>query len=1280
MKNRIRNEKQHLYHLGNQSHPLIGSLNSTSNKPAYKSLSAAIGGLHSISVDDAFSNRIMSFVDFASCIYILLDLYSYGKPACVVDIYQCDGGEKSATKSVSFEIIYGKDETKISDVIAHIRSELLSDDEILSTNERIDLHRPPLLLTNANYEENESNAFVLPYDLVFSFQGADAENEPILKIVYNSNHYEYGYIQQLKNHFLEIWLYFSADENLVSAIRPTLPHSTAINDFNAPHGFGHRTIVDSFDKQVYLNANKLAVISNSTTLTYQDLSREVDKLAGYILDEFGSEIRDNNFIGVYLDKSHVSIICFLAVLKAGCVYVPIDPNLPKGRVLHYINDTALKVVLTTTKYFYQQKWPGVKCIPVDIIPDASSDRELSFPEVHPNAAAYVIYTSGSTGKPKGVLINHRSISNLAEDHILKLQITREDNILQMHSHAFDASILDFVMTLCAGATLVMPNEDVVQDSNLFLKFVESNNVSIITVSPSYLNNLGHWKLGSVRTVITGGERAIRKDVIFYAQQHENFYNAYGPSEATVNTSLYRASSDLKYSSVPIGCPGLNKKLYIVDARIQALPQGAIGEICIAGEGIALGYLNLPELTHERFIANPFVQDEILYRTGDLGRLLTDGNYEFIGRLDDQVKIHGFRIELGEIISCLNNHEDIDDSFVFLDNEQRLMAFIKMRKDAAMEESGLRSYLANFLPHYMIPAEILMIEEIPLTVEGKVDKDQLMQIVAATEAEAPLGEVLNETQSTIADIWSLILNKTVNLDSDFFKLGGDSLKAIQFVSKMRTKGYKVEVQDIFDFPVVSDLADAIKRLEEPLAADELVIGEHPATPIQLEISRHGDMRQLSRYSQTLSLDLVNQMTRTDLALVLNKLLSQYPVFRTKFSIRSNQLRPFYSGVFDEINLKEVDLRKAIDASKQMDVEIAKLNEELDLEKGRLVAGIISHLPNQTVLSLVINHFIVDTVSWTIIVDDFDDLLDKFLNKKELRIATTSTSFLKWSKKLYEHANSADIHLQRANWSLTLASGMSAIPRDHAFVSNKFEDQAVLISKISEKTTGEMLAFRGVFDTLDMQQLLLISLVLTIHKTCNADSIGILVERHGRENIFEGIDISRTVGWFTSFFPLLIDCAGCKSPSDVVRTVNTTYNALTDNGLSFGQLNYLNQNSAGFYEQLPQISFNYFGEINSELTHRNFNILEDFSKPQVDGEMTRVCEVDFSFIIRDNRLIMQIAYNKHMFQLEKIEFIANGFEASIAETLRFFSNLENSFPIHTNFTVKDIALDDLNNLFD
>jgi amino acid adenylation domain-containing protein len=590
------------------------------------------------------------------------------------------------------------------------------------------------------------------------------------------------------------------------------------------------TIHQLFEAQAEQIPTIVAVRFDQQLLTYRELNEKANQLAHY-LQSLGLGV--GNRVGICLNRSLEMAIAFLGVLKAGCAYVPLDPNYPIERLAFMAQDSQVKTILTcsTLKSFVPENSCPTFCLDSDWPTVDQFSIQNPNSNLEPSEAAYVIYTSGSTGVPKGVLVAHQGLVNHCLAMAQSFSLTTNDRVMQFASISFDIAVEEIFPTWISGATLVLRKEEILASIDEFLHFVEKEQITILDLPTAFWHEWVNQLEEStplpdcVRLVVVGGEKASRTAYRKWTQMIGSqcrWLNTYGPTETTVTATLYDPEGQLEETQVdiPIGKPIANVQTYVLDPQKQPVLIGLPGELYIGGLGVAIGYHNRPEVTLERFIPNPFSRqsNDRLYKTGDLVRYLSDGNLEFLGRIDSQVKVRGFRIEIGEIEAAIVAHSDVQQVAVILKEEsptdQRLVAYIISTQSAETLINEIRQTLVQKLPTYMMPSAFICLDSFPLTPNGKIDLKQLpnptYQSMSASQYEAPRTPL----EQQIADIWATVLRlDRVSIHSNFFELGGHSLLATQVIARLRkTLNLNITLRNLFELPTVAKLADKLKAMQ------------------------------------------------------------------------------------------------------------------------------------------------------------------------------------------------------------------------------------------------------------------------------------------------------------------------------------------------------------------------------------------------------------------------------------------------------------------------------------
>ncbi|NOZ57522.1 MAG: amino acid adenylation domain-containing protein, partial [Calditrichaeota bacterium] len=598
-------------------------------------------------------------------------------------------------------------------------------------------------------------------------------------------------------------------------------------------------------------ADNVAVAYEGTELSYAELDRQSNQLAHY-LRRLG--VGPDTPVGICVERSPQMIVGMLGVMKAGGAYVPLDPSYPTERLAYMVQDSGIQVVLTQQSLVdvvrefdgdlasivkLDSDWPQIAELPDEPIDSGTTTENL----------AYIIYTSGSTGQPKGVMLAHRGLVNLVQAQTKAFGVTPESRVLQFASFSFDASVSETFMALLRGATLVLAPQEKLMDVQQLHALLRDQKITVVTLPPSVSRLLPTEGLEHLQTLISAGE-ACTPDIVEKWAPGRRLFNAYGPTEATVGPTLGLVESLPSWAaSAPIGRPISNVQIYILDRNLRPVPTGVPGEICVGGVGLARGYRNRPDLTAEKFVPNPFAANpgERLYRTGDLGRFLPDGRIEFLGRVDDQVKVRGYRIELGEIEGVLSQHESVGQCAVIVredrPGDRRLVAYVvPSSPELEINRAALREYLAERLPEYMVPSAFVVLDSLPLTPNGKVNRRALPAPDYSTDVqERAYVAPRTPMEELVAGLWEELLGASrVGAGDNFFEIGGHSLLATQVVSRLReTLGVEVPIRAFFERPTVEGLARVLEdlvRQQRGVSAPPLVRVERSGKGLPLSFAQ------------------------------------------------------------------------------------------------------------------------------------------------------------------------------------------------------------------------------------------------------------------------------------------------------------------------------------------------------------------------------------------------------------------------------------------------------------
>jgi amino acid adenylation domain-containing protein len=756
----------------------------------------------------------------------------------------------------------------------------------------------------------------------------------------------------------------------------------------APFSAGIHALIEA---QVERTPDAAAVICGDESLSYRELNRRANRVAR-ALQKLG--IRADQAVGLCVERSVAAIVGLLGILKAGGGYVPLDPSFPDHRLRLMLDDAQVSIVVTQGHLRSHLHGYGGQVCDVETLckPTVSKGEENLGIPVLPDQLAYIMYTSGSTGRPKGVAVTHR---NLVSSLCARLRYYKEpvSGFLLTFSLSFDVSVTGIFWTLLQGGQLVISSQTAHRDPTALAALVEQYRISHVAWVPSLYNAvLGealHAQLESLRIVITGGESLPLQLVRWHYQllPHATLYNEYGPTEATVWCSVYQTTRQEVGDRVPIGKPIDNMQLYVLDANLEPVPMGVPGELYVAGDGLARGYVSQPQLTRERFLAHPHVAGARLYRTGDRARYREDGNVEFLGRVDQQVKLRGYRIELGEVEHVLSGAPGVYQAAVLLrqdkPEQQRLVGYVTGQPELKSLLDQTRSYIAARLPQHMVPSVIVWLDVMPLTTTGKINR-RVLPIPEETAGHAATKIApRNQAEEVLAELWKSVLGvPEAGIHDNFFEQGGHSLLATQLVSRIR-EAFNVEVslRMLFERPTIVGLAQEVMRLcrgeRKAFEIPPIVrVSRDQPLPLSYSQQRMWLMYRLApegtAYNMPFASRQMGPLNKSALRRTIDAICSRHEAFRTTFAMTGDGPVQIISP-FQPLHWVEVDLLRL--PGEQRRREAARLVEQeanlpFDLEKGPLARFLLIEVePEDHVLMLTMHHIIGDQWSFGVIGNEF-----------------------------------------------------------------------------------------------------------------------------------------------------------------------------------------------------------------------------------------------------------------------------------------------------------------------
>ncbi|WP_416235761.1 amino acid adenylation domain-containing protein [Nostoc sp. UHCC 0252] len=1107
---------------------------------------------------------------------------------------------------------------------------------------------------------------------------------------YNTDLFDAGTIERMTGHFVTLLEGIIANPEQQISQLPLLTeveqHQLLVewNDTQVDYP-QDLCIYQLFEEQVARTPDAVAVVFENQQLTYQQLNCRANELAHY-LQSFGVEA--DVLVGICVERSVEMVVGLLGILKAGGAYVPLDPDYPQDRLSFMVEDAQVRVLLTQQQL--KEKLPQhqgqVVCLDTDAGLISLSSQDNPITTVQTSNLAYVIYTSGSTGKPKGAMNTHLGICNRLLWMQQAYQLTALDCILQKTPFSFDVSVWEFFWPLITGARLVVAKPGGHKDSAYLVNLILEQQVTTLHFVPSmlqvFLEEPSLENCRSLKRVICSGEALpVELQERFFARLECELHNLYGPTEAAIDVTYWQCFPDTNLRTVPIGRAIANTQIYILDEHLQPVPVGVAGELHIGGAGLARGYLNRPELTKEKFISNPFDNSK-LYKTGDLARYLPDGTIEYIGRIDNQVKIRGFRIELGEIEALLNQHDDVQASVVTVregnPGDKRLVAYIVGHQKHPPTISQLRQFFSSQLPQYMIPHAFVMLESLPLTPNGKVDRRALKVPDSRGELEVSFVAPRNQIEEILAQIWAEVLRvEQVGIHDNFFELGGDSILSIQIISRAKLAELQLTLKQLFAHQTIAELAIVANVASVIQIEQGLVTGTLPLTPIQLWFFEQ-NLQQPYHFNQSFLLSVPSDLKPKLLKQVLQQLLVHHDALRLRFTQSDSTWQQIHSAVTDSVAFSDVDLSALPQNEQKTAIEASAtcLQASLNLSEN-LVQVAFFHLgiDKRARLLIVIHHLVVDGVSWRLLLEDLQTAYQQLAQGKVIALPAKTTSFKDWSNKLTKYAQSETLKSEVAYWLNESRAAVPSIPVDYKG-ANTVEVASTVTVSLNETQTRALLQDVPKAYNTQINDVLLTALALVLSRWTNSKSVLFSLEGHGREDIIDDVDLSRTIGWFTTIFSVLLELGATENPADALKSVKEQLRAIPNKGIGYGLLRYLSQDAeiAAQLQALPQaeISFNYLGQFDQLLNTSSWMQLASESTGHSHGlQNNRAHLLDINSVIAGERLQIDWTYSPNIHQHATIESLAQEFVKTLLGLIAHCSSPESG-----GYTPSDFSLVKLN----
>ncbi|MGX4200130.1 amino acid adenylation domain-containing protein [Bacillus sp. JK74] len=1083
------------------------------------------------------------------------------------------------------------------------------------------------------------------------------------------------YIDKLFNEFLRNVISTpSRHLETISMLNET-EYSLLIDGFRkTPRMKLKRSVLDTFNHNVRIKPNKRALRMGNRSMTFIELDHASNKLALHLVQQ---RLKPKSVVALLFDRSFETIVTILGVLKAGAAFLPIEPNLPKDRINYILENSNASLLISNLEEFNFSSLHGDILRYKEIDFSKLPNKEINI-QRDEHMLTYVIYTSGSTGRPKGVAIKENSLLNYLDWGKQKYIISEEDTFGFYSPLSFDLTITSIFLPLVSGLTMhIYPSKDY---ATALIDLVKENKVTILKLTPSHLKMVNQLDIENAifHTLIVGGEELTVqtcKEITLKVKHPISIINEYGPTEATIGCATHKYNINTDDMLVPIGRAINNTQLYVLNSELKHQPYGVIGELYISGECLAYGYVNNQELTSKKFIENPFIPGAKMYATGDLVYKCSDGNLVYCGRMDDQTKLKGFRINLEEIERVLKNELNISDVSVLIKNlnvGDYLCAYLVGNNSS---EKEIKDMLGNFVPDYMIPTFIINVENIPLTSNGKVNKGKLPDPILQSHVNyvAPR----NDFETAVVNVFSKVLGTRVGMRDNFFDLGGDSIKGIRIIAKLREEGYFLTLREIMERKAIENIIDNIKVLNSGCNQQKELTGEVKLSLIQNEFMK-SNLPNPNYFNQSVVLESKKSINSVILKTALSKIVQHHDMLRATFDNRHQVIKSSDNHSLYEFIEQDFSAIQSKDEFKKLFLDkTLEITSSINLTSGPLVKVGHFMIKEKDYLFITIHHLVVDSVSWQIIIDDLNDIYNSLSKGKEKNLPSRSDSYKKWVEEQDRLATKYSVKRELAYWKkVELELSKSLFEPSFPKHQSTFLHQIDLC--FSKEVTSNLIYKSVKPYGLEVKDLLLAALFRSIAKINSNNTAAVHLETHGRENPLSTLRIERTVGWFTNIYPVVVNDIGKDIEQDIIN-VKETLKRVPNRGIGY-QILKNNYKEHLFKESTSDITFNYLGEQQKHQDEESFIVSELKCANPISLENIFGTPISMDGIIVDGELHFSVSYDISRFTTEFIESLIDKFEKEVQNIVKHCGVQANIITTPSDFGELDLSLNEFNAIKD
>ncbi|WP_354676154.1 amino acid adenylation domain-containing protein [Pseudomonas syringae] len=1085
------------------------------------------------------------------------------------------------------------------------------------------------------------------FDLAFDFTDTPSGLRGYFS--YATDLFEARTIERIADALREVLQALVLDVDQRLADQPLTVSATAAD---APQDFACCDFLSLWQQGLHRGRDKTAVRVGQQTLSFAQLEAQSNRFARYLQTQ---GIGAGMTVALCQDRSVEWVVSLLAVLKLGAVYLPLDTSQPAERLQQLARDSGAVLLIHAAGDDKADHLGVCPVLSFDTTQWAEVADDALGIQVAAEQPAYIIYTSGSTGQPKGVLISHGALANYVQSVLTHLSLDADASMAMVSTVAADLGHTLLFGALASGRTLHLLSHEQAFDPDGFARYMAEHQVDILKIVPSHLQGLlqaaNPADVLPRQMLILGGESSAWAliEQVRLLKPGCRIVNHYGPTETTVGILTHEVAERLPACrSVPVGQPLANGKARVLDAYLNPVAERVAGELYLGGAGLAQGYLGRAAMTAERFVPDPDADGERLYRAGDRARWV-DGVLEYLGRADDQVKIRGYRVEPGEVGQLLRTLDGVTEAVVLaqpLESDESRLQLVAWCV-ASVSAETLREQLAARLPEYLVPAQILLLERLPLTANGKLDKRALPKPgVVKQRYTAPVGEI----EEKLAAVWADVLKlEQVGSTDNFFELGGDSILSLQIIARAKRQGIKLSPKQLFEKQTIGQLASVAKLIQKkPAAAVEQVSGSLPLLPIQARFFEL-EIPERHHWNQAVMLKPNTRLDATALQNALTALIEQHDALRLGFAQQGGQ----WHATFGALNTGDVLWRHELDDPQRLTELADEAQRSLDLKNGPLLRAVLVTLPqDEQRLLLVIHHLVVDGVSWRVVLEDLQQAYQAVSTGQPVTLPGKTSSLKTWAEHLQAYAQSAALEQELGWWQSQLQDVSDELPCDNPHGGQQQKHATSVVTQLDSERTRQLLQDAPAAYRTQINDLLLTALARVISRWTERSDVLIRLEGHGREDLFDGLDITRTVGWFSNLYPVRLSPQ--EALSDSIMTIKEQLRAVPDKGIGYGALRYLGSDSSRqTLQQLPQgsIVFNYLGQFDG-----SFDAQDALFIPSADrvgasqsSEAPLAAPISINGQVYGGELRLSWSFSSAVFETDTVQRLADDYALELQQLI-------------------------------